>query len=133
MTNAELITGALRLLGVLNEVQTASAEQGASGLLVLNQIMADWEADGVDIQYFEQSDLTANTPVPAHARAAVRYFLAFALAPEYGRSVSQEMLSAGNKFYSRLVRDAVNQAMRESSRSVSPGEARSQFFDITTG
>jgi hypothetical protein len=114
MTNSDLITGALRLLGVLNEVQVASAEQGTQGLEVLNQIMADWEADGVDLQYYEQVDLTAQTPVPNHALAGVRHFLAFALAPEYGRSVSREMLAAGDKFYSRLTRDAVIQARTES-------------------
>ncbi len=129
MTNAEIITGALRLLGVLNEVQTASAEQSASALLVLNDIMADWEQDGIDLQYYAQTSSTAETPIPAHANAAVRYFLAFALAPEYGRQVSQEMYAAGEKFYRRLTRDAVNQVMRESVTDLPRGEGAS-YYDI---
>lgn len=131
MTNADLITRSLRLIGVLNEVETASAEQGASALEVLNDLMADWAQEGIDLQYFEQNDLTAETPIPDHARAAVRYFLAFALAPEYGRQVSQEMNAAGDKFYSRLVRDAVIQNRVESdTRHIGTGY---NYYDIISG
>lgn len=132
MTNEEMISGALRLLGVLNEVQSASAEQGAHGLEALNQVMAEWEADGIDVQYYEQNSLTDNIPVPTNARAAVKYFLAFALAPEYGRAVTPEMRETGAKFYNSLVKNAVLDSMRETDISDLPkGEGLYGFADIT--
>lgn len=133
MTNSDLITGALRLLGVLNEVQTASAEQGAHGLEALNQVMAEWESDGIDIQYYEQNDITQETPIPMNARAAVKYFLAFALAPEYGRAVTPEMRETGAKFYNTLVKNTVLDGMRESVTSMPRGEGWYSDYDIERG
>lgn len=126
MTNAELITRALRLIGVLSEIENASAEQGLQGLQVLNDMMADWEAEGVDLGYYEQNVLSDDVPIPSHARAGVRYFLAFALAPEYGKQVSPDMVALGDEFYSRLVREAVLQNMKESTLDHLPmGEGQS--------
>ena len=45
-TGLELISQALRLLGVLGEGQTASDGQGADGLVVLNQMVDLWGIDG---------------------------------------------------------------------------------------
>jgi hypothetical protein len=105
----------LRLLGIVNEAEVASAAQGIQGLEALNDLMAAWERAGINLGYYEQNDLAADTPIPEFARAAARYYLAFALAPEYGVIVSQELYAAGEAFYSTLVRDAVIENMRESS------------------
>ena len=67
ISNSQLITEALALIGVLQETETLSAEQGAHGLRKLNALMADWEQDGVDLQYFEQTTLADDTPIPDHA------------------------------------------------------------------
>lgn len=115
MTNAELITRSLRLIGVLSEVENASAEQGNQGIEVLNDMLAAWERDEINLGYYAQNDLTAETPIPDHAKAAVRYFLAFALAPEYGKTVSAEMYAAGDGFYSRLIKDSVLENMRQAT------------------
>jgi hypothetical protein len=120
MTNSDLITSALRLIGVLNELETASPEQGTHALEVLNDLMADWEKEGVNLEYYEQDSLTADTPVPRHARAGVKYFLAFALAPEYGKQVTPEMISTGQKVFDRLVRDAVIEQVQQASTSHLP-------------
>jgi hypothetical protein len=116
MTNAEMVRDSLGLIGVLAEVQAASTEQSLHGIRTLNDLMSDWEQDGVDLQYFEQTNPGDETPIPAHARAAVKHFLAFALAPFYGKSVTPELAAIGDKFYSRLVRDAVIERLPEIQR-----------------
>lgn len=131
MTNSELITRALRRIGVLSEVETASAEQSTQGIQMLNDLMADWEQEGVSLGYYEQTSLTDDTPIPDHARAAVIYYLSFALAPEYGKQVSAEMYGAGQKSYDRLIREAVLQNMRESTLEKLPaGESSYQTGNL---
>ena len=115
MTNSDFYTDTLRLIGVLSEIESASPEQGVQAMRVLNAIMADWEEEGVDIGYYEQTDLTDDLPLPSHARAGVKYFLAVALAPEYGKSVPPDLVALGDKFFSRLIRESVIRRLKEST------------------
>ena len=41
-TNSEIITDALREINVISEVDSASAEQGSTGLTKLNRMIALW-------------------------------------------------------------------------------------------
>lgn len=111
-----------------------SAEQGANGLRVLNELMADWEQDGIDLQYFEQIALADETPVPDHAILATKYYLAMALAPYYARPVPPEFVALGDKYYSRLVRDAMTEQLRPVSLSHLPvGDGWQTDYDIDRG
>jgi hypothetical protein len=121
ITNAELIRDALSLITVLGEGMSATAEQSAHALQVLNHLMADWEADGVDLDYFPQTDLSDETPIPDNAVAGVKGFLAAALAPYYGKQLSAEFLSINSKFYARLVRESVRDSLVESESKLPYG------------
>lgn len=132
-SNSELITDALGLLGVVGETETMSAEQGAHGLRTLNQIMADWEQDGVDLQYFAQTELADDTPVPDHAILAAKYYLAIALAPFYAARVPPEFLALADKYYTRLRRDAVKANVRPTDLTRLPaGQGWGRIWDIST-
>lgn len=134
VSNSQLISDALGLLGVLQETETMSAEQGAHGLRTLNQVMADWEQDGIDLQYYTQSTLADDAPIPDHALMAVRYFLAIALAPFYAAQVPQTFSVLADKYYSRLVRDSVRERLRPVSMSHLPlGEGQGGDYDINSG
>lgn len=133
-SNSQIIQDALGLLGVLQETEVMSAEQGAHGLRVLNELMADWEQDGIDLQFYEQTTLADTTPVPDHAILATKYYLAMALAPYYARPVSPEFVALGDKYYSRLVRDAMTEQLRPVDMSHLPvGEGWSSDYDIDAG
>lgn len=129
-----LIQDALGLLGVLQETEVMSAEQGAHGLRALNELMADWQQDGIDLQYYFQSSLADDAPIPDHAALAVKYYLAMALAPFYEKRVSPEFIALGSRYYARLVRDAVVSAMRPADMShMARGSSRSRFDDSDFG
>jgi hypothetical protein len=133
-SNFQIIQDALGLLGVLQETEVMSSEQGMHGLRVLNELMADWEQDGIDLQYYEQVSLAEDVPVPAHALLAVKYYLAMALAPFYGRQVPPEFVSIGAEKYARLVRDSVVAQLRPVDLSHLPlGEGWGSDYDITRG
>lgn len=134
VSNSQIISDALGLLGVLQETEVMSAEQGAHGLRTLNELMADWEQDGVSLEYFEQSALSDDCPIPSHANLAVKYYLAVALAPFYARQVPPEFSVLADKYYSRLVRDSVRENLRPISMTHLPlGEGQGGDYDITSG
>lgn len=82
-TNVTIIGDALRLLNVIAEGQSVSAEQGTPALRALNQMMAAWEEDGVEIGYFAQSSTTDTIPVPDWAEKGVTSKLAQRLQASY--------------------------------------------------
>jgi hypothetical protein len=128
ISNSQLISDSLGLLGVLQETEVMTAEHG---LRTLNDLMADWEQDGIDLQYFEQSSLPEDAPIPNHAVMAVKYYLAMALAPFYAKPVPPEFLSIGAEKYARLRRDAVKQYVRPTDLSHLPdGSGWGARYDI---
>lgn len=134
ISNSQLVSDSLGLLGVLQETEVMTAEQGTHGLRTLNDLMADWEQDGIDLQYYEQSVLAEDAPIPNHAILAVKYYLAMALAPYYARPVPPEFLSIGAEKYARLRRDAVKQFVGRTDLShLHQGEGWGEFVDIMNG
>ncbi len=120
-TNVEIIRDALGLLGVLSEVEEASAEQGAHGLRVMNELLEQWQADGVRVGQWPQTDLSATSPLAGNVLAAVKANLALALGPYYGKALAPtEMMRAGG-LYQKLVRDAVNAELEPADMGHLPG------------
>jgi hypothetical protein len=107
MTNQDIIRDALGLLGVLAETESVSADQAAHGLRVLNDLMDEWEADNIEIGYYAQTEPNVEFPAMARTALAVKYALAVALAPHYGRSAPAEVAVLAQRYYARLMRDAV--------------------------
>lgn len=134
ISNENLIRDALGLLGVLSEVEGMTAEQGSIGLRALNELMADWEQDGVNLEWYEQTSFAADAPLPDHAILAVKYYLAMALAPYFRVAVSPEFTALGGKYYARLIRDAVRQRIQPTDVSSLPlGSGFNGTYDISTG
>jgi hypothetical protein len=135
-TNAELIRDALSLINVLGVGEAAEPEHSELAVRKLNALLSDWEADGVNLQFYPQTmdDLGGNCPVPDDAILAVTYYLAFALAPHYGKVVSQEMSTLGAGYYARLVREGVVSRMKPVDLSNVPvGEGQFRRGNILNG
>jgi hypothetical protein len=122
ISNSTLVRDALGLIGVLGEVEPATSEQAQHGIRVLNEMMLDWAQDGIDLQYFEQTEPGEETPIPPSAVAAVKHFLSFSLAPYYGKTVPPELAAIGAKFYARLTRDAVKDKVAPIQTTLPAGE-----------
>lgn len=132
--NSDLISDALREISVLDETETASAEQGATGLRKMNQLMADWEESGIKLGYFSQTTLSDTCPIPLYAESGVITNLAIKLASSYGAKVSIELASAGLDGLSTILRTAMNDALPQADMQNRPfGEGDlipGIFFDI---
>lgn len=130
-TNLEIIGDALGLIGVLSEGETASAEQGEHGLRILNDLLAEWAANGIDVGYFPQVSTTEDFPGSYTVRAAVKHGLAVALAPHYRVQIDPVLGALAGSYYSRLLREAVKANMVESNMDHLPsGQGWGGQYDI---
>lgn len=88
-TIADIITGTLRKLGVLDIAEEPEANEAAEALDAFNEMVASWELKGVNTGV---SELTADDEFPFVAGhvGGVKALLAVYLAPGYGKSVSAE-------------------------------------------
>lgn len=104
---SDLISDSLREIGVLDETESASAEQGADGLRKLNQLMELWEEAGIRLDYFPQTALSSVAPIPIYAEIGVTAALAILLAPTYSAKVSPELAAIATSSYETIVKKAV--------------------------
>lgn len=106
-TNLDIITSALRKLNVIDENEAPSAEQGIAGLAALNEMLADWEQDGIRIGWYEQTDLTADAPVRETDLRAVKANLAVELGGEMGIAPPETVIETARLSYARLAKSAL--------------------------
>ncbi|MCC7462099.1 MAG: hypothetical protein IT480_06500 [Gammaproteobacteria bacterium] len=122
MTNIELIADALRQIGVLDENEAPSAEQGEQGLRRLNQLMATWaQTDLTFPSWFPQTSQSEECPIPDWAELAVTSALSIALAGAYGVSVSEELVAIADGSRYAILRTRINQQLQPIVADV-PGE-----------
>lgn len=111
-TNALLLGDALREINVIGETDTPSAEQGAYGLRVMNDLLESWTMSGINLGYFAQTDTTATCPIPDWAKMGVLSAVAIAMAPNYGATVSPELGAKAQSGYQVITRQAALEAIQ---------------------
>lgn len=133
MTGNELITPALRMLGILQETESASAEQAATGLVTLNDMMAALAGEGVDLGYAPQSDPTADIGINIEDRQHLKNLLAVMLAPEYDRQIHPVIAALANDGRNTLLRNALirNPVPRAQTAPRGEGQWGRGVWDIT--
>lgn len=133
ITNIELISDAYRMLGVIDENETPSAEQGVLALRVLNQMMAELEEREINIQYFEQTDQDADFPCAKYTHSGVTATLAMRLAGHFGIEPSALILDQAASGYNVILRKSIVKFLPEASMVHLPqGEAQDRG-DIING
>jgi hypothetical protein len=112
MTYADFIRDALGMLGILGETETASAEQADHGLRVLNNLVFDWQGDGVDIPWAAATSATATMTLHERDQQAVLANLALRLAPSYGVALSPALVDTAQSGWNRVLRDSLTRTAR---------------------
>ncbi len=100
-TARDVVTGALRELGVTDPVEEASSEDAAHSLTVFNQMLAAWELDGIALGL---GTVTLNTTLalPDSHLEALRANLAARLSASFGRNPSQLTVEQASRGYRSL-------------------------------
>ena len=104
-TNLQTISRALRIIGVLDIEESASASMGTVGLAAMNSMLSRWEANNLPLGFSTQTSLSTTTPVPDEALVAVAFNLAVELAPEFGVVPTTFVASKADMEYRRLLND----------------------------
>ncbi len=102
MTAIELITSALRLGNIIDENQTPPAEMGTKALEVLNEMMGQWDRDGIRLGWVVVATLATTVPVDLQDLRAVRFNLAVELAGEYGVEPPPRVTKIAGETYAAL-------------------------------
>jgi hypothetical protein len=110
-TNSDFFKDALGLIGILAEGETPSADQGATMLTVLNDMMEDLAADGIDLAFNPQSLTTDTLSIPEGHKQAVKYLLAVHAAPHFEVDIPPIVAAVAQNGRDRLLRLAVQANM----------------------
>lgn len=107
LTVIELITDALVEINVIDVNEAPTAEQGVAALRRLNQMLADWETDGIRIGYYPQTDMAANVPIERSDELGVTLNLAVELAPGYGIEPLDSLKTRAGDYYASLAKQSL--------------------------
>jgi hypothetical protein len=123
ITALEMIADALRLVNVIDEVKAPSAEQSANGLRTMNQMLADWERDGIRLGWHVVLSTNDTLPIEAADERGVKYNLACEFAGEYGIEPSAKVQQICDETFARLSKGALSTVVADLSGL--PGESAS--------
>ena len=87
-TVLDIVTGALQLLGVRVAESGVTSAEGVDGLTALNDMMNEWNVDGIDVGYESLDDTADEIFVDLGSIGAMKANLAVYIAPEYDKTVS---------------------------------------------
>ncbi len=90
-TALDIVTGALQLLEIRVAESGVSSAEGVDGLTALNDMMNEWNVDGIDVGYESLDDTADEIFVDLGSIGAMKANLAIYIAPEYGRTPSQAL------------------------------------------
>lgn len=131
LTVNDILTQSLREIRVIRAAQTIKADQLVDGIVYLNQMMADWEADGIETGWYPVTSGTDVLRIQAENEAAVMFNLASKLAGQYGAPLKPTTIASANRTFRRLEGSTIQ--IVESDLSHVPTGGRRRPFNITTG
>jgi hypothetical protein len=103
-TKAQIVSQALGRLGIADYEFDITAEEIASGVNRLEQMMALWNSKGLRIPYVPGNDPGQDANISMAAMEAVVANLAIRLAASYGKQVSLEVMSQAKTALDSLMR-----------------------------
>lgn len=133
MTIVDFITDVLRQLGVVSEIGTPTAEQGADAVTKLNDLMASLEEDGINLGFNQKGTTAESIVLPDGHRTAVKAMLGVMLCDGYGIAPPPVMAAMARSGYDRLLRQSIHEAMRERVSDAPRGERNRYCWNILTG
>lgn len=104
ITVISLITDVCRLANLIDENESPPAEMGIKVLHILNEMMADAEADGVRMGWYPiaDADIAIEAPLQDQDIRAVKACLCLEICPYFGIEPLQQMKDNAGDAYAKL-------------------------------
>ncbi|HED4877388.1 TPA: hypothetical protein R4K21_003207 [Stenotrophomonas maltophilia] len=119
-TVAEIVSGALGLLRVLDATEAPEAEDMETGISALNMMMVRWEANGYSVGWSPVSNPADVMPNVPEADEAIMYNLAVKLRPRYGVQIDADVFADASRLKSDVLADVFASSPMEMERGI-PG------------
>lgn len=87
----QVVSGALVLLGVRVAESALEPNEAEDGLTALNDMMEEWDIDGINVGYEALDDVQDELYVKKGALGPIKANLAIYIADEYGRAVTPSL------------------------------------------
>jgi P22 tail accessory factor len=134
METLDLITDALRSIGVIDDFTSPSAEQGATALRNLNKIMASLAEDGIDLGYAPTTTITDDIALPLGYVGTIEALLALREASDRGIEPPAMVAGVAASGYNRMLsRAIVAQVQSAQSDTMPRGETNRGYEDFLAG
>ncbi|MEE8207802.1 MAG: packaged DNA stabilization gp4 family protein [Nitrosomonadaceae bacterium] len=93
-SGADMVNGALRLIGVKPSDATVTGQEMLDGIEVLNDMLIEFENSGITLGFSPIADPADTIRVPRGTESAIKGNLAGRLAPEYGKQITPTLAVA---------------------------------------
>lgn len=135
MNVSDVLTSALGLLGVLREGESVSAEQGADGLIVFNDLVASLREQDIDLPIPPMAGTTTALTINEGDAQTLKALMAVNLSPNYpGRQLNPVVIANASAGYQRWQRDAINRSLQpKQMNTISKGTDFYRRTNIITG
>lgn len=134
MQALDLITDALKDIGVVGQTAAPSAEQGSHAVGKLNDVMASLLEDGVDLGWVEIDSTTDTVVIPVGHVSTIKALLSVALSSIYGADVPPAVAGKASSGHSRLLGQAFSLEIARSQSSTLPaGQMQRDGSSILNG
>ena len=120
-----LVAESLREIGVIRQNQTPTAEMVQRAIPKLNEMIIDWENDGIELGWYEVSLETDVIPIDKRDERLLRYNFAVELAGQYGAPLQESTVSLARITKDRAEKNTVS--IIESDISDIPGSGRYSY------
>ena len=130
----DIVTQALRQVGIIDATESPGAEDGANALRNLNRMMATMAEDGIDLGYAPTDTLTDTWACPLGAVSTIEALLSLKEASDRGIDPPLIVVGMADRGYQRLLGRAVSaQIERTQSATLPLGQNRIGRYNILTG
>lgn len=129
LTVNDILTQSLREIRVIRAMQTMSPDQLQDGIKYLNQMMADWQEDGIEVGWYPVTAGGDVLRIDAKDEAAVMYNLAVKIAGQYGAPLQPSTTAEAGRTFRRLEKSTVRLVEADLSHIPSGGHRR---YNIAT-
>lgn len=102
--NLDIITEAYRKANIINDREVLNSRQSSQGLTLLNDMMSDWQEDGIELGYFPQTSINDTFPVEDKHFRGVKYNLALGVAGDNGVVAPEEARRIAGITFDRLAK-----------------------------